>query len=65
MTAKAGGQPRTGNSLVLYRIGRVLLTGGCRLLFGVRVTGKEHVPESGVYIVAPSHRSMFDVPFAA
>jgi 1-acyl-sn-glycerol-3-phosphate acyltransferase len=65
VTAKTGGQARTGNSLVLYRIGRVLLTGGCRLLFGVRVTGKENVPESGVYIVAPSHRSVFDVPIAA
>ena len=65
MTAKDDGRPTAGDSLVLYRIGRVLLTGGCRLLFRVRVTGKENVPEDGVYIVAPTHRSNFDIPFAA
>jgi 1-acyl-sn-glycerol-3-phosphate acyltransferase len=65
VTVGGGRSAATRDSLVLYRIGRVILTGGCRLLFGVRVTGKENVPPTGVYIVAPSHRSLFDIPIAA
>jgi len=48
--------------IAFYRFARVVITGSCRLLFDVRVTGKEHVPASGVFIVAPSHRSLLDVP---
>ena len=36
-----------------------------RSSFRVRVVGKERVPNRGAYIVAPSHRSILDVPFAA
>ncbi|HZP28271.1 MAG TPA: lysophospholipid acyltransferase family protein [Acidimicrobiia bacterium] len=54
-----------GSSPGFYRFARALITGGCRLLFGVRVTGRENVPASGVYIVAPSHRSLLDIPIAA
>ena len=36
-----------------------------KVLFRVRVVGKERVPKRGAYIVAPSHRSNLDVPFAA
>jgi 1-acyl-sn-glycerol-3-phosphate acyltransferase len=35
------------------------------LLFGVQVRGRERVPTTGVYVVAPSHRSLLDIPFAA
>jgi 1-acyl-sn-glycerol-3-phosphate acyltransferase len=28
------------------------------------VIGKDHVPRQGVYVVAPSHRSILDIPFA-
>jgi 1-acyl-sn-glycerol-3-phosphate acyltransferase len=48
-----------------YSFARALITGGCRLLFGVRVIGKENVPADGAYIVAPSHRSLLDIPIAA
>ncbi len=48
---------------LLYELIRVVIGGGCRLVFRVRVRGREHVPASGVYIVAPSHRSILDVPF--
>jgi len=37
----------------------------CRLLFRVEVLGVEHIPSSGVYILAPSHRSAIDPAFAA
>jgi 1-acyl-sn-glycerol-3-phosphate acyltransferase len=48
-----------------YRIVRPLVTGIPRLLWRVRVVGIEHVPKSGGYILAPSHRSMMDIPLAA
>jgi 1-acyl-sn-glycerol-3-phosphate acyltransferase len=48
-----------------YRFARALVVGAFRVLFRVRVRGREHLPKSGVYIVAPSHRSIFDIPFTA
>jgi 1-acyl-sn-glycerol-3-phosphate acyltransferase len=48
-----------------YRIVRPWVTGIPRLLWRVRVVGLEHIPTSGGYILAPSHRSMMDIPFAA
>jgi 1-acyl-sn-glycerol-3-phosphate acyltransferase len=54
-----------GSGVGFYRFARTVVTGSCRLLFDVRVTGAERVPATGVYIVAPSHRSLFDIPIAA
>lgn len=48
-----------------YRFARALLLFLCRVLWRVQVVGREHVPADGVYIVAPSHRSGLDIPFAA
>lgn len=48
-----------------YRIARTLVLGLCRVVFRVRVSGTENVPKSGAYIVAPTHRSNLDTPFAA
>jgi 1-acyl-sn-glycerol-3-phosphate acyltransferase len=48
-----------------YSFARTVVLGLCSLAFRVRVTGTENVPASGAYIVAPSHRSIFDVPFSA
>ena len=50
---------------MLYRIARTIVTGLCRFLFRVRVVGTEHVPPSGAYIIAPTHRSNLDTPFAS
>lgn len=50
---------------MFYRIVRAIVLSLCKLLFRVRVIGGDHVPSSGVYIVAPSHRSILDVPFTA
>jgi 1-acyl-sn-glycerol-3-phosphate acyltransferase len=54
-----------GSGVGFYRFARTVVTGSCRLLFDVRVTSAERVPATGVYIVAPSHRSLFDIPIAA
>jgi 1-acyl-sn-glycerol-3-phosphate acyltransferase len=51
--------------MTFYKFARLVVLGLCSLAFRVRVTGVENVPPSGAYIVAPSHRSIFDVPFSA
>jgi 1-acyl-sn-glycerol-3-phosphate acyltransferase len=51
--------------MMFYRIIRPIVTGISRTLWRVRVVGLEHVPKSGGFILAPSHRSMMDIPFAA
>jgi 1-acyl-sn-glycerol-3-phosphate acyltransferase len=35
------------------------------VLFRVKVSGTEHVPATGAYILAPTHRSNLDTPFLA
>jgi 1-acyl-sn-glycerol-3-phosphate acyltransferase len=49
----------------LYRVARALVLSLCKVVFRVRVRGREQAPRSGPYIVAPTHRSILDVPFAA
>ena len=51
--------------MLFYRLVRPFAAGIPRLLWRVRVTGLEHVPREGGFILAPSHRSMMDIPFAA
>ena len=48
-----------------YRFARAVVVGLCNVLFRVQVSGRENVPASGAYIVAPTHRSILDVPFSA
>jgi 1-acyl-sn-glycerol-3-phosphate acyltransferase len=51
--------------VTLYRICRAVVAAVCRLVFRVRVIGGERVPRSGAFIVAPTHRSILDIPFVA
>ncbi len=44
----------------LYRVAAVLLIGFGRALFRVKVEGREHIPATGPYILAPVHRSNLD-----
>jgi len=48
-----------------YGCTRALVVPLARVLYRVRVTGLEHVPQTGVYILAPSHRSGIDPAFAS
>jgi 1-acyl-sn-glycerol-3-phosphate acyltransferase len=48
---------------VLFRIARAVVLTPFKAIFRVRVHGREHVPRSGAFIVAPSHRSLFDIFF--
>lgn len=49
--------------MTFYRFARAVVLSVFKVVFRVRVVGREHVPATGVYIVAPSHRSILDVPF--
>jgi 1-acyl-sn-glycerol-3-phosphate acyltransferase len=51
--------------VTFYQFARGVVLSVFSVVFRVRVVGKERVPRSGAYIVAPSHRSNYDVPFAA
>lgn len=51
--------------MTFYQFARSIVLGVCKVVFRVRVVGKERVPTKGAYILAPSHRSILDVPFAA
>ena len=48
-----------------YQFARAVVLSVFKVVFRVRVVGKERVPTKGAYIVTPSHRSILDVPFAA
>lgn len=48
-----------------YQFARVVLVGLSYLLFRLRVRGRELVPARGAYVLAPTHRSLLDIPFAA
>ena len=44
---------------------RLLVAGGSSLLYRTRMAHRERLPTEGGYVLAPSHRSMMDIPFAA
>jgi 1-acyl-sn-glycerol-3-phosphate acyltransferase len=50
---------------VFYRFAWWLVAKGSALVYRVRVRGAEHIPTSGGYVLAPSHRSMMDIPLIA
>ena len=50
---------------MFYRLLHAVVLTIFKVLFRVRVLGREHVPRRGVYVVAPTHRSILDVPFTA
>lgn len=49
--------------MLLYRIVASIVCGIPKIAWRVRVVGREHLPASGAFVVAPTHRSMFDIPF--
>jgi len=51
--------------VTFYRFARAVVGAICRLLFQARVRGAEHLPATGAYLLAPSHRSFLDTPFLA
>ncbi len=54
-----------GVNALLLRIVRLVLVPFFRLLFGMRVTGRQYVPRTGPAIIAPNHKSFWDAFFIA
>jgi 1-acyl-sn-glycerol-3-phosphate acyltransferase len=52
-------------SLAFYAVARFVVVGAATLWNRIRVEGREHVPASGPFILAPVHRSNMDTPYAA
>lgn len=48
---------------MLYEAIRVVVGNATRAAYRLRVSGLERLPETGGYVIAPSHRSMMDIPF--
>ncbi|MCU1426387.1 MAG: 1-acyl-sn-glycerol-3-phosphate acyltransferase [Actinomycetia bacterium] len=51
--------------MLFYRVVHLIVARGSALLYRARIVGRERLPKTGGYILAPSHRSMMDIPFAA
>jgi len=49
---------------MFYRFWRSLIVALAYAVFGVRVRGRDRIPQ-GVFVLAPSHRSTLDIPFSA
>ena len=58
----------TGNKLVdriAYQIVRFTVTTFCRVWCRMTIEGSENVPAEGIFILAPTHRSILDTPIAS
>jgi 1-acyl-sn-glycerol-3-phosphate acyltransferase len=51
-------------SLAWYRVARGAVEVFCRAWFRVEIKGRDHVPSSGPYVIAPVHRSIVDTLLA-
>jgi 1-acyl-sn-glycerol-3-phosphate acyltransferase len=51
--------------VILYRFAHAVVLSVFKVVFRVRIVGRDNVPNGGVFIVAPSHRSILDIPFTA
>src|SRR4051794_41489141 len=56
---------RARASNLFYACIRALVEGVCRLFFRVKIEGKEHIPKTGAFVLAPVHRSNVDFAIAA
>jgi len=54
-----------GINPVAYFVARLVLVPLLRILFGLRATGVEHIPERGAVVIAPNHKSFWDSFFLA
>jgi 1-acyl-sn-glycerol-3-phosphate acyltransferase len=51
--------------MTFYGFARGVCLGLSKAAFRIDIEGTEHVPTSGAFIVAPSHRSYLDTPFVS
>lgn len=58
----------TGNKLIdraLYKGARFIVMVFCKVWCRLTVEGRENVPTQGAFLLAPTHRSIFDTPAAS
>lgn len=58
----------TGNKVldrVAYKIVRFIVTAFCRTWCRMTVEGRENVPVEGLFLLAPTHRSILDTPISS
>ncbi len=51
-------------SRAFYRFARIIINLLCRIFWRVRVTGRENIPLTGAFVLAPVHRSNIDTMLA-
>jgi 1-acyl-sn-glycerol-3-phosphate acyltransferase len=61
---KLAGKDALSHRITYFTI-RNLVTGFCRTWCRMKVEGREHVPADGVFILAPTHRSILDTPISS
>ena len=47
---------------IVYHSVRAIVTAFCRIWCRMTVSGGDHIPPTGVFILAPTHRSIIDTP---
>lgn len=52
-------------SRIAYFVARAFVVGFTRLWTRARIEGREHVPATGAFVLAPVHRSNMDTPISA
>lgn len=53
---------RTFASRLLYACARAFFIVLAKIAWSVRIVGTEHIPDTGPVILAPTHRSLLDIP---
>lgn len=56
------GQGRIGK--LFYSVVRAILVGLCRAYFQLSIKGRDNIPKTGAFILAPIHRSNIDTPIS-
>ena len=57
--------PRRKEPGKVWKLARLIAEPVFKWAFGLKVEGREHLPNEGVYIVAPNHRTYWDPPIVA
>jgi 1-acyl-sn-glycerol-3-phosphate acyltransferase len=60
----ATSNPRSRLALIWYGFARGLVEIVCRVYWRVEIRGRENIPKSGAYVIAPVHRSNIDTLLA-
>jgi 1-acyl-sn-glycerol-3-phosphate acyltransferase len=51
--------------MLFYKVVHFFVARGSAFVYRARIRGRERLPRTGGYVLAPSHRSMMDIPFLA